>query len=349
MLASREIDDAVVVITGASSGIGRASARALAAEGAHLVLAARREEPLREAAAECEARGGRAIAVATDVTNEGAVQHLANEATDTFGTIDTWVNNAAVTQFGRFEETPPEAFRQVIETNLFGYVYGARAALRVFREHGRGVLINIASLVAEAGQPYATAYVVSKYGVRGLSTSLRQELAVDGADDIHVSTILPAVIDTPLFSHAANYSGQAIKAMPPVYSAERVARAVVKCARKPRAELFVGNSGKIISSQHKLAPRRTERQMAQMVHCMHFEEGKEAERTPGNLFEPMADDTATVSGGWKTVTGTHKSEGGTDKDTVVRGILYGGAALAGTVLAAALANRLASFRWRGFV
>lgn len=332
MFTSRRIEDTVVVITGASSGIGRASARSFASEGAHLVLAARREEPLREAAAECEELGGSAMAVPTDVTDETAVQNLADTATGTFGTIDTWVNNAAVTQFGRFEETPPEAFRQVIETNLFGYVYGARAALPVFREHGQGVLINMASVVAEAGQPYTSAYVVSKYGIRGLSTSLRQEFAVDGAGDIHVCTILPAVIDTPLFNHAANYSGQAVKAMPPVYSAERVARAVVRCARNPKPEIFVGNSGKMISFQHKLAPRRTERQMAKTVHRRHFEEDKGAEPSSGNLFEPMDGDTATISGGWKTVTGTHKSEGGTDKDTVLQGLLFGGVLAAGAAL-----------------
>ncbi len=335
---SRSISNDVVVVTGASSGIGRATARSFASERAHLVLAARREQPLRKVAAECKELGGSAIAVPTDVTDEAAVQALADEATDTFGTVDTWVNNAAVMHFGRFEETPPEVFRQVIETNLFGYVHGARAALPIFREHGRGGLINVASIVAEAGQPYTSAYVTSKFGVRGFATSLRQELAMDGADDIHVSTILPASIDTPLFQHAANHSGRAVKVLPPVYSAERVAEAVVGCARNPKPEVYVGNSGKMIAFQHKLAPRRTERQMAAMTDRMNFRQDEEAEPTSGNLFEPMEEGTAT-SGGWKTVTGTHQTRDGMDKDTVLRGVLYGGAALAGTILAGVLVGR----------
>lgn len=338
---SRRISDDVVVITGASSGIGRATARSFASEHAHVVLAARRKQPLQEVATECEELGGSAIAVPTDVTDEAAVQALADKAIGTFGTIDTWVNNAAVMHFGRFEETPPEVFRHVIETNLFGYVHGARAVLPIFREHGGGRLINIASIVAEAGQPYTSAYVTSKSGVRGFATSLRQELAMNDADDIHVSTILPASIDTPLFQHAANHSGQAVKVLPPVYSAERVAKAVVGCARNPRPEVYVGNSAKMIAFQHKLAPRRTERQMATMTDRMNFRQDEEAEPTSGNVFEPMEEGTAT-SGGWKTVTGTHQTREGMDKDTVLRGVLYGGAALAGTLLAGILMRRSSS-------
>lgn len=335
---SRSISDAVVVITGASSGIGRATARSFASEGGHVVLAARREQPLQEVATECKELGGSALVVPTDVTDEAAVQHLADETTDTYGTIDTWINNAGVTHFGRFEETPPEVFRQVIETNLFGYVHGARAVLPIFREHGRGVLINIASVVAESGQPYTSAYVTSKSGIRGLATSLRQELAVNGADEIHVSTILPASIDTPLYQHAANHTGRAVKVLPPVYSAERVAKAVVGCAKSPKPEVYVGNSGKMLALQHKLSPRRTEHQMATLTDRLNFYQDKDAEPTAGNLFEPMEEGTST-SGGWKTITGTHQTTDGMDKETVLRGVLYGGAALAGTILAGVLVGR----------
>lgn len=328
---ARRISDTVVVITGASSGIGRAAAHAFAREHAHVVLAARRKGPLHEAAAECEDLGGSSIAVPTDVTDPAAVQKLAAEAADTFGRIDTWVNNAAVTQFGRFEETPPEVFRQVVETNLFGYVHGAQTVLPIFREQGQGVLINMSSVVAEAGQPYTSAYVVSKYGIRGLGVSLREELSVDGVHDIHVCTILPATVDTPLFQHAANYSGRAIKALPPVYSAERVAQAILKCAKNPKPEMFVGNSGKMIALQHKFAPQKTEHQMAMMTDRMHLHKHKAADPTSGNLFEPMEEGTS-ISGGWKTVMGVHQSEDSMAKDTAMRGVLYGGALVAGALL-----------------
>ncbi len=138
----RKVGDAVVVITGASSGIGRATALAFARRGATVVVAARREQALRGVATECEQLGGRALAVPTDVTDEAAVRSLARRAVESFGRVDVWVNNAAVGLFGRFEDTPLEAYRRVIETNLFGYIYGARAALPIFREQGSGVLIN---------------------------------------------------------------------------------------------------------------------------------------------------------------------------------------------------------------
>ena len=294
----RNLRDAVVVITGGSSGIGRATARAFAERGATVVVAARREQALREVAAECERLAGRALAVPTDVTDEAAVQSLARRAVESFGRIDVWVNNAAVTVFGRFEQTPLEAYRRVIETNLFGYIYGARAALPIFREQGSGVLINNASMVANVPQPYASAYVISKHGVRALGMSLRQELALDGAKDIHVCTVMPATIDTPFFQHGGNYTGRAAKAMPPVYPAERVAETIVRFAERPGREAFVGNSGRLLNLQQTLAPGLTERLMATMVDRQHLYQDRPAPPTPGNIFEPMSEGTG-VSGGWK--------------------------------------------------
>src|SRR5207247_9310859 len=132
---------------------------------------------------------------------------LARRRIETFGHIDGWVNNAAVTLFGRFEEIPADAFRRVIETNFFGYVHGARAALRCFREQGGGVLVNNASGYAAMGAPYLSAYVASKFAVRGLSDSLRQEAALDGLG-VDIVTVLPAAIDTPLYQHAAHFVGR---------------------------------------------------------------------------------------------------------------------------------------------
>lgn len=144
------IENTVTVITGASSGIGRATALAFAAAGGTVVVAARREAALDELAQECETSGGKALAVPVDVTDGPAVEALARRAIETFGRLDTWINNAAVTLFGRFEETPIADFRRVIDTNLLSYVHGARAILPWFREQGRGVLINVSSGVGKS-------------------------------------------------------------------------------------------------------------------------------------------------------------------------------------------------------
>jgi short-subunit dehydrogenase len=292
----RETSDSVVVITGASSGIGRATALAFAGEGASVVLAARRQQLLLEVAAECEASGGRALVVPTDVTDEGAVKELARRAVEHFGRIDVWVNNAAVGLFGRFEETPPDTYRRIIETDLFGTIYGARAALAYFREQGSGVLINNASMVAKVAQPYTSAYSISKHGVRALGESLRQELILEGAKDIHVCTVMPATIDTPFFQHAANYTGRAAKAMPPIYPAERVAKTIVGCTKRPKREVFVGNSARMINLQHTLAPGLTERTYATMVDRQHLAD-EPAAPNPGAAFDPLPG--AGVSGGWE--------------------------------------------------
>ncbi|QKT02933.1 SDR family oxidoreductase [Ectothiorhodospiraceae bacterium 2226] len=291
----RKLKDAVVVITGASSGIGRAAARSFAQEGAAVVLAARRRDALEEVAQECHAAGGQALVVATDVTDERQVQHLAQRALETYGRIDVWVNNAAVSLFARFEEAPPEAYRRVIETNLYGYIYGARAALQAFREQGSGVLINNASMVASIGQPFTSAYVISKTGIRALGECLREELVDE--KHIHACTLLPGSIDTPMFQHAANYTGRSVKAMDPVIAPERVAAALVNLAKHPRRETFVGGSGRVVSIQHALMPGMSERLMARQVQRNHFRD-EAAPPSAGNLFQPMAQWTS-VDGGWK--------------------------------------------------
>ena len=293
----RPIKNSVIVITGASSGIGRATALEMAKQGATLLLAARREAPLQELVLECELLGGQALAVPTNVTDEEAVKALARRAVDTFGRLDVWVNNAAVTLFARFEEAPSEVFRQVIETNLFGYVHGARAALPYFREQGSGILINVDSVVGVGTQPYTSAYVMSKYAIRGLAGCLRMELHLDKASDIHVCTVMPATIDTPLFNHAANYSGRQPKAMNPVYSAEQVAEAIAGLVERPQREVIVGQAGYMMVAQSVLAPELYERTMAQQVDSDHLED-KPAAATNGNLFEPMPE-YSKISGGWE--------------------------------------------------
>ncbi len=291
------VRDSVVVVTGASSGIGRATAVAFAANGAAVVLAARRAEALDEVTRECAAAGGSALAVPTDVTSADDVQELARRALARFGRIDVWVNCAAVTAFAPFQEIPLADFRRILDVNIMGYVHGARAALPHLRDQGKGVLVNVSSIVSAVPQPYTHAYSMSKAAVRVLSASLRQELRLDGAKQVKVCTVLPATIDTPFFEHTANYTGRKAKAMPPVYSAERVAKTIVNLVRVPRREVIVGPMGRNLVMQAKLAPGLTERLMAIQVDKAHLYRTRPAPATDGNLFEP-APGTGSVSGGW---------------------------------------------------
>ncbi len=291
------ISESVVVITGASSGIGRATARAFARRGETLALAARREGPLQECAEECRELGAQAIAVPTDVSDEQQVRRLAAAAISDFGRVDTWVNNAAVSLFARLEEAPLDEVRQVLDTNLFGYLHGARAALPYFREQGSGVLINNASVVAEVTQPYVGAYVLSKAAIRALGAVLRQELMLDGCRGIHVCTVMPGMIDTPLLHHAGNHTGRAPKPMPFVYPPERVARTIVNLARFPRREVYVGNAARSFALQHRMAPGLTERTMARVTERRHLAQDEPAPSTTGALFTPVAEGT-DATGGW---------------------------------------------------
>jgi short-subunit dehydrogenase len=194
-----------VVLTGASSGIGRATALAFAAQGASLVLASRHRENLQAVAQACEEAGGRAMVVPTDVTDAGAVQALADAAVSHLGHVDLWINNVGVGAVGLFDETPMEAHRRVIEANLLGHMNGAYAILPHFKSRGHGTLVNMISLGGWVPAPYATAYTASKFGLRGFSESLRAELA--DQPEIHVCEVYPTFVDTPGMSHGANYSG----------------------------------------------------------------------------------------------------------------------------------------------
>lgn len=282
-----------MVITGASSGIGRAVALAAASHGGTVVVTAREQKALREVARECEEAGGRALAVSANVTEEEELQRVAQKAVETFGKIDVWINNAAVSLFGRFEETPLEDFRQVLETNLFGYLHGARSVLPYFREQGHGILINVSSVVGKVAQPFTSAYTTSKFAIDGFTESLRMELM--DAPEIHVCTILPATIDTPLFQHAGNYSGKAVKAMDPVYSADDVATAVLKCIESPKREIVVGGAAKGMIRLRNLLPGTAEKMMARKVQQDHFQD-KPARNRAGNLYKPSG--SHSVSGGW---------------------------------------------------
>ncbi|HEX5857134.1 MAG TPA: SDR family NAD(P)-dependent oxidoreductase [Microbacterium sp.] len=285
----------VVVITGASSGIGRATARAFAEQGARLVLAARNPAGLEAVARECVERGGQAIAVRTDVSDEEQVLALARRAVDAFGRIDAWVSSASVMSYGSFEQTPSAIFRQIIETNLMGQVHGARAALRQFRRQGSGSLIMVGSLFSEVGSPYISAYVTSKWGTLGLAEVLRQELR--RSRGIHVTAVLPGSIDTPIYQHAANYTGSRVHPLPPISSPERVAKAIVRSVGRRRAVVVVGRSQRIATALHGIAPPVYDRaaSVAQDVLALR---GNGVPRSAGTVLEPATEDGG-VTGGWR--------------------------------------------------
>lgn len=293
------LKDSVVVITGASSGIGRATALHLAHKGARLVLAARGEKVLQALAKECRKRGGNAIAIPTDVTDAKAVEALASRAVAEFGRLDAWVNNAAVSVFGRLTEIPLQDFKRVLDVNVNGYVHGARAALPYMQAQGSGVLVNVASIVGEIAQPYTAAYSMSKAAVRALGVSLRSELLLDGMTGVKVCTILPAAIDTPFFQHAANHTGRRVVAMPPVYTAARVARTITDVLQRPRREAVVGPAGRYMVLKHRLLPGLIENVMAVQVDKTHLSRKRAAQDSSGNLYQPSSRvRAASVSGGW---------------------------------------------------
>jgi short-subunit dehydrogenase len=309
-----DLSDMTVVITGASSGVGRAAALTFARHGARLALAARRADVLDKLAAECEGLGGRAIAVPTDVGDGEAVRRLAAAAAERLGPIRVWINNAGVGAVGRYTETPIEAHRRVIETNLLGTMNGAHAVLPHFFAERRGVLINTISLGAWAAAPFSVAYAASKFGLRGFSESLDAELI--GWPDIHVCDLFPSFLDTPGITHGANYTGRVLKPAPPVYDPQNVADAMLRLVSRPRRAVTIGVPARLVRLAHALAPRLTGR-VAGIFIDLYLRQADAAPITEGNLFRPMPQGS-TVRGGWQSQNRT---------------LLAGGAVLAGIAAA----------------
>lgn len=249
----RPLPEAVVAITGASSGIGRAAAIRIARHGGHLILCSREAHSLEDTAERCRDAGAEVLAEPVDVADEEAVRGLADRGVERFGRLDVWVNNAAVMAYGEFEDIPSDVFRQVIETNLMGQVNGARAALAHFTRQRSGVLINMSSVWGSVPSPQVSPYVISKSAVRAFSECLRAELADD--DQIHVATISPQAVDTPIFEHAANYSGKKLRPIPPLLRPNDIALGIERCAQNPKAEVSHGRSGKALGIFYAVAPR----------------------------------------------------------------------------------------------
>lgn len=279
-----------VVITGASSGIGRGLALALAERGANLVLAARRTELIEALAAEC---GGESFAVTTDVADPAEVETLGRAAIATFPHLDAWVNCAGVAAIGRFDEIPLRDHQRVIETNLIGAINGSHVAMRQFRHQGVGTLVNVASMLGKTPSPYYASYCASKYGLIGLCASLRQELRAHRETGIHVCAVLPMAADTPFYDHAANYTGHELNPYP-VTQAEGVVASLVDVIANPRDEVTIGLPATAAVLSQRMAPWLTQAVTSVMTHELQMSQAPETELTEGNLHVPLPTGTGVV-------------------------------------------------------
>jgi NAD(P)-dependent dehydrogenase (short-subunit alcohol dehydrogenase family) len=288
------LEQAVVVITGASSGIGRAAALRIARRGGSLALCGRSPEPLAAVAGECEAAGAAVHFEPLDVSDEAAVEAFAAATVERFGRLDVWVNNAGVIAYGEFLEIPPEVFRQVIETNLMGQIHGARAALRRFRQQGSGVLIEMSSVWGRVSSPQVSPYIASKSAIRAFAECLRGELA--GEPEIHITTMAPQAVDTPIFARAGNYSGQAVRPIPPLLSPQEIAAGIEACAENPKREVNYGRSGRLLQILYAIAPGLY-RRLAHPAFVRGTFAPRESAPTAGNVL--AGDGPHTVDGGWR--------------------------------------------------
>jgi short-subunit dehydrogenase len=287
-MAREGIAGKVIVITGASSGFGKGTALALAAEGASLVLAARRDELLDELVRECEAAGATALAVPTDVGRRGDMEELAQAALTRFGRFDVWINNAGVGAIGRFEAIPLEEHEQVIATDLLGTLYGSYLAYRQFLAQGAGTLINMSSELGKHSVPYFTSYTAAKHGVVGLCESLRQEIDQNGIAGVHVCLVMPTAHDTPFFDHAANYTGHETTPPKPLHDPQNVIDALVGLVRNPKDQKIVGADGIAKILMKSLAPGAEEKLVAKMMHKTTMEKAPPGPETAGAVRQPSA-------------------------------------------------------------
>jgi NAD(P)-dependent dehydrogenase (short-subunit alcohol dehydrogenase family) len=286
--------DLVVVLTGASSGIGHATALAFAREGARLVLASRGKEGLEAVAQRCRATGAQALVVPTDVTDAAAVRALADMALQFFGRIDVWINNVGVGVVGLFDETPIESHRRVVEANLLGHMHGAHAALGHFRERRRGTLINMISIGGLASAPYSAAYTASKFALRGFSEAVRAEMSP--FPDVHVCEVYPTFVDTPGLSHGGNHTGRRIKPPPPLLDPREVAARVVALALKPRDAVTLGSVAWPARVLHAVAPGTVGALVLRLMDAA-LRRAAPAPVTDGNLFEPSVG--TPIDGGYR--------------------------------------------------
>jgi short-subunit dehydrogenase len=315
-----------IVITGASSGAGKAIALGLAATGAKLVLAARRKEALEELVLECEELGALALAVPTDMSLPDEIRSLALQAAAFGGNIDVWINNAGVLAAGALEDIPSAVHEQVIKTNLLGFIQAAHTVLPHFKQQGHGILINNISVGGWFPTPYSATYTASKFGLRGFSDALKGELL--GWPDIRVCDLFPAFLDTPGMQHAANYTGKELQPVPPVYSPQLVANAVIELIECPRSRKTVGLTASMLRLAWSVFPGIS-RSATVFVIRRYLKRARAIEYTDGNVLTPVLYGTS-AEGGWQ-------KSGGANASSLRKGLLA--AATAGVFVGLLLAKQ----------
>lgn len=282
----KPINQQVVAVVGASSGIGRVAALQFANRGAKVVVAARSQPGLESLVEEIRSLGGDATAVVADVSDFEQVTKIAQTAVDTYGRLDTWVHNAAIELYAAFAVTTPEEFKRIIEVNLLGQAYGAMAALPHIKRTGRGALIHVSSIEAKRSIPLQSAYAASKHGVDGFLEALRVELKHEKLD-ISVTNIMPAGINTPLFNKARTKLGVKPMPTPPIYQPSLVAKAIVEAAERPKRDVVVGDVGKVLLFLQRLAPSLVDAYLLRTGFDSQYTNEPKSENTPDNLFEPV--------------------------------------------------------------
>ncbi len=292
----KNLNEQVIVITGATSGIGLVTSRMAAKRGAKLVLAARNEDALKILTDEINVSGGKAVYVTADVGKEGDIKKIAAEALNQFGNFDTWINNAGVSIYGKLEEVPTEDSRQLFETNFWGLVYGSLIAARNLKITG-GALINVGSTLSDRAIPLQGMYCASKHAVKGFTDSLRMELESENAP-VSVTLIKPAAIDTPYKDHAKNYLDVEPENPPPVYAPETVAETILHCAENPVRDVFVGAGGKALSLLGKFAPRTTDKYMESAMIDMQKSDKPHNGESQDGLYD-YSDLTLNERGGYE--------------------------------------------------
>lgn len=283
----KKISDQVIVITGATSGIGLNTARKAAERGAKVVLVARNEDALRQLTFELTKRGTEAIPVVADVGIEEDVRKVAQAAIDRFGRFDTWVNNAGVSIFGRTEDISMEDQRRLFQTNFWGVVYGSLIAAKHLKQWG-GAIINIGSEVSDHALPLQGMYAASKHAVKGFTDSFRLELEAEKAP-VAVTLVKPAALDTMFVEHAKNYMDVEPRLPPPVYAPEIAAEAILYAAENFKRDIFVGGSARLASSTAYYAPRAMDSYMKRFFFGQQRTRMPAKDRNQNSLHHPGPD------------------------------------------------------------